>query len=132
MRSESWYDRHASTARPMEMMTNGRRIGADSRPSPRWEAALRRAMKFRSMRSGSLTRTRSRRRCGRMTLLQVRGDDLVDLGLRVRLEPYRNSLVCPAALNDDPQCSDVARGCEHALEIVHRRARHVLVVDRDQ
>src|ERR1044072_280268 len=132
MRRESWYERQASRARPMETMMNGRRIGADSRPSRRWEAALRRAMKFRSMRSGSLTRTRSRRRRGRVTLRQMRGDDLVDLGLRVRLESYRNTLIFPAALNDDPERPDVARGRKHALEIVHGRARHVLSVHRDQ
>src|SRR6185369_8570138 len=113
----------------MEMMRKGTRTGADSRPSPRWEAALSRAMKFRNMRSGSLAWTRSRRRCGRMTLRQVRGDDLVDLRLRVRLEPYFDSLICPATLDDDPQRSDVARPREHALEVVHGRLRHRLPVD---
>src|SRR4051794_21911147 len=118
----------------MEMMRKGSRIGADSRPSPRWEAALNREMKFRNMRpSGSLAWTRSRRRCGRgVTLRQVRGDDLVDLRLRVRLEPYRDGFVCAPTLHDDPQCSDVPHAREDALEVLDRRLRHRLSVDRNQ
>src|SRR5437764_2684884 len=124
VRTERTYERQASTPMPTMMMNRGRTI--DEARSGRSAARRGSALSFASTpRPMVLRASRLLLRAvgfGRMGLLQMLRDDLVDVSLRIRLQPDVDFLQNSAALDDDRQPPVVSGRVAHrALEVLDVR-----------
>src|SRR6185436_8864818 len=115
------------------MIRNGRKNETRSGRAPPRGASLN--FERNAPAIGLVRREPSLRACRRrVTLGQVRRDDLVDLLLRIRLQARFENLVRASPPDDDPQPSGsgVPRTRDELLELLRGRARERLLIQRDQ